>query len=475
MLRDVIIQMDAGRYETFRNELVQSKAEKFCQLLDSYREDKLSEEEIQKLTATNNSSFYTLRSRLQDKIQEYLFRISEDSRAELLKTTATAPSLIYEVNRETAVVLMQYLESQLKEHDMPAELVVVYTALKKLHFNSAKFYEYQQRYNKNVAYMLAIDKAEELLSLFSAELGNYMISDDESKIDLMKLYLKELDNFERLYDSHRLRVMRGFAAAAYGIFVDPQMNIPGSEETVEDILKKICAILETYPNDRYYRYLFSAADFLWFEYYNRIGLYKNNAEIFARLSAAPVKIARLAHTMPIGKFFISSLERKAMNINSPNASDIPAMDTNMAVTGGDHCVYSISLFNAGKFFAEKNYKECAAQINSLFSEISFKKYARAETEARILLAFAYFFDGKTDLAESTTRSISRKISSEKMEEKYPDAVLLVKIIKVALSNGNGKKEKITALYKSFLENNSGPDSILKFLRLTDLHLDALSA
>jgi hypothetical protein len=81
--------------------------------------------------------------------------------------------LYFTKKRAIAIATLKKLEKELLDYDLSNELTVVYKFLKKLHINSADYFNYSQLYNRHVAYMLAVDKAEDVLAEYFKKYGNY--------------------------------------------------------------------------------------------------------------------------------------------------------------------------------------------------------------------------------------------------------------------------------------------------------------
>ena len=71
-LKEVIIQLNDDNYEEIENNLIKNKADRFLFLLRSYKHSKISDNEIKIKLGVSSNSFYVLKSRLYDKIQENL-------------------------------------------------------------------------------------------------------------------------------------------------------------------------------------------------------------------------------------------------------------------------------------------------------------------------------------------------------------------------------------------------------------------
>ncbi len=476
MLKKVIVQLNKEQYNHFQNELNNNRGEKFVRLLELFRDTQLDENEICKEIKINQSAYYTLKSRLFDKLQEYLFRSASDDRAELLKNISSIPHLVYHTPRETAISLLIHLETELKKLDMPHELIGVYNALKKLHINTEKYYQYQQHYNKTVAYSLAVDKADELVSSFNRELGEYTISCDEKKLALLQLYLKEFRNLNKLYDSHRLKVSLCIASISYALFAVNGAEIPEMEETTEELLKQMHTILESHPEDRQYKFLKSIWHFLNFEYYKSLRLYKNCSASFEKVNADLETFLLLAHSCDTSRFLISKIDyairtNTADKLHEEFKSLIFEPDPLNATEFTFYSIYAASCcFHSGL------YSEGAVFLNRCVNEISFKNYSFAEIQVKLFLSSLLLLAGKTEQAEIIIRSISRKLAGEEFTTQFQNAVSFSKFLKTALNdNSNGKQKKLEQAYSAFTKTNEEAEhSILKFVPLSTQHFELLS-
>ncbi|HXC03869.1 MAG TPA: hypothetical protein VNZ86_03905, partial [Bacteroidia bacterium] len=282
-LKTVVQQLTEENYQGIIVRFQKNRAEKFLSLLRYFRESELSEELISEELGLNKTAYYTLKSRLFEKIQEFLYANIEDPRIELLSNVANIHNLIYNTPKDTAIAVLKKLEKELIEYDMPNELTSVYNALKKLHLASPKYYEYAQLYNKHVAYTIALDKAEDLLSRFTKSVGEYLITRDKAMLELLQLMKAEMGNVFRLYESHHLAIYRNILNISYALFV-PRAQENSDEDSVEEMLNASWKIFEENPRDANYRFLKNVFDFLAFQYYHKLKLYKNEAPFFEKVN-----------------------------------------------------------------------------------------------------------------------------------------------------------------------------------------------
>ncbi len=471
MLEKVVQQLDQNKFSALQEIFRKNKGDKFEKLLLALREGQ-ADDSVRGELGLTNSSYYTLKSRLQDKVQEYLFSSTQDNRAELLKLTSSVPTLVYNSPKATSVMLLLFLEQELKKHDMPAELVIVYNALKKLHLNSKKYYDFEQRYNKNVAYMLALDKADDALVRYNIELGEFLLSGAQSHVDVLKLLLREIRNLANLYESHRLTFIKNVCEAAYGIFVHPKHFIHDSENSVDQTLASIQETIQNYPDDRYYVHMHPLYHFLAFEYYHKLGLHKNNQAAYDYLREHLFELLCLSHTMPVYKFLVSTAER-SLQLEKPYDLDDewftkvstlvePEMETD---------IYYYRMYRAYACFSRKEYSKAAGELDELLAGVNYKKSALVEIQAKLFLAANYLFGGKAELTENVLRSLTRKFNPDEVFVKYNGGLQLLKFLKTGITNMNaGKDVKTKEEYAAFSGLSKDQLSVLPFFRVSDEQL-----
>jgi hypothetical protein len=406
MVRKVIEQLEESVYKKLITELEETKASKMLTLLGMYRDGTPENEITATKLGVSAASFYTLKSRLQDKVQKALFRSASDDFADLLKNLSSIPYLVNNTPRESAVLLLLFLEKELKEKDKPGELAQVYGALKKLHAHHTDYYHYEQLYNKNIAYFLAFEKSEEVLTGFTRTLGEYLMGGELQLKEVMKLYIKELTNVSRMYESHRIRMCKSVAEVSYALFVENAVELSGSDKSVQDVLDEMSAVLSRHPDDAQYRFLKDIHNFLSFEFYSLIGLHKNAREPFEAIINDKCRLLYRSHTAVVSLFLISAFHKlKAVQDIQISSEEWPIEDAQN--TFG---VVNRALFNAGILFDSLRYAEAASVLNDCLNDVTFRNLIHAECSVRILYILCLIGAEKTDLAETQLRSLSRKLA-----------------------------------------------------------------
>jgi hypothetical protein len=265
-LKNIIKQLSSKDFNSIYESLIDGNAEKSGYLLKFLKEKQLSDTKIMEELGVNSNAYYTLRSRLNQKIEEYLLQQMESPRTTLIKKVATVNEILFTKKKAIAIATLRKLEKELLDYDLSNELTIVYKTLKKLHIHTQDHFNYSQLYNRHVAYMLALDKAEDLLAEYFKKYGNYYLSNDETEKLGLILLKKEVENVANLYQSHRLYVYQNCINIFHRLHVEPEKT-SDNEEPIEEIFDKIQNIFESYYLDSNYYHLKLVFEFLKLEFY----------------------------------------------------------------------------------------------------------------------------------------------------------------------------------------------------------------
>ncbi|MCC5946284.1 MAG: hypothetical protein JJT94_15235 [Bernardetiaceae bacterium] len=448
-LKNIIQQLSDTDYQEIHDSLIEHSADKSAYLLKSLREKQLADADIMEELDVNTNAYYTLRSRLNQKIEEYLLQQMESPRTDLLKKVANINEVIFTKKRIIAVATLKKLEKELLDYDLSNELTVVYKALKKLHINNAEHYNYSQLYNKHVAYMLAVDKAEDILAEYFSKFGSYTLTGDEVEKMGLSLLHNELNNVVKLYQSHRLYVYQSCLSIFHRLFVETE-EADGEAEPIEDIVSQVLRIFLDYPKDSIYYHLKLVFEFLRLEYYNYYKVYRKAERFYSEINeSGALLVANFSwYTFP-ARFLQTKLERCIRNnehhlLHEENESlfieyeadlnDIPK-HVNYVAYRALCCHY------AGK------HQEAIKWLNDLLNEVSLKKYPFAMLEIKCLLVLEYCIVREYDLFQQLINSIQRQIRIIG-KENCKHIVNFTKILKIAISDTKRDKyEKIKSLLK----------------------------
>src|SRR6187399_1024870 len=238
-LKNIIKQLSEKDFKAIYDSLIESNAEKSAYLLKSLRERQLSDNKIMTELDVNANAYYTLRSRLNLKIEEYLMGQLESPRTDVLRKVANINEVMFTKKKAISIATLKKLEKELLDYDLANELTIIYKSLKRLNINSPDHFHYSQLYNRHVAYMLAVDKAEDLLVGYFKKYGNYYFTNDETERMGLVLLLRETQNVAKLYESHRLYVFQSCMLIFHRLFVEPDDLYQAEGESIEDVFAQV--------------------------------------------------------------------------------------------------------------------------------------------------------------------------------------------------------------------------------------------
>ncbi|HAA16928.1 MAG TPA: hypothetical protein DCE41_36530 [Cytophagales bacterium] len=446
-LKNIIKQLSLDDYQSIYDQLIESNADKSAYLLKSMREKQLTDVKVMEELEVNTNAYYTLRSRLNQKIEEYLLQQMESPRTDILKKVANINEIIFTKKRAIAVATLKKLEKELLDYDLSNELTIVYKYLKKLHIHSQDYFNYSQLYNKHVAYTLAVDKAEDILGEYFKKYGNYtMDPNEQGRLELNLLY-KEINNISGMYQSHRLYVYSSCVNIFHRLFVESEEAFE-EDEPIEDMLSNVQKYFNQYPMDSIYYHLSLVFEFLKLEYYNHYRVYRKAEKFFEDVSESTSMLLSnyTLYTYP-AQFLLTKTERHLRNETASELYDENLaifhdyeVDTENIPTHVTYVVFrALSCYYAGK------YDEAARWINNLLNEISLKKYPIAQLEVKTLLALQYCLMKDFDLFNQLINSIQRQIRLLG-KENCDHILFFTKILKISISDiKKNKYEKIKEL------------------------------
>lgn len=447
-LKNIIKQLSIKDYESIRDSLIESNADKSAYLLQSMRERQLSDTKIMNELGVNTNAYYTLRSRLNQRIEEYLLQIMESPRTDILKKVANINEIIFTKKKAIAVATLKKLEKELLDYDLSNELTIVYKSLKKLHIHAPDYFHYSQQYNRHVAYMLAVDKAEDLLAEYFKKYGEYTLSGDETDKLGLALLMKEMNNVSALYESHRLYVYQSCIVIFHRLFVDQEDTMDDDLEPIEDILDNVEKIFKSYQLDSIYYHMNLVFEFLKLEYYTHYKVYRKAERYFEEVNDAAGNLLTnyTLYTHP-AQFLITKINRHIrVGTEEKMYQENEGLFHDYEVDQQDIATYlTYVMYRAISCYYVGNYDEASRWMNNLLNEVSLKKYPYLQLEIKIVLALQYCLMNDFDLFNQLINSIQRQIR-QIGKDSCEHIIILSKILKIAISDvKKNKAEKIRAL------------------------------
>ena len=449
-LKTIIKQLSVRDYEAIYDSLSETSAKKTTHLLFIMRENQFSHQKMIEELNVNSNAYYTLRSRLNYKITEYLLQQTENPRTNILKNIAYINEIIFTKKPAIAIAALKKLEKKLLNYKLSSELTIVYKSLKKLHINTQYHFRYSQLYNKHIAYMLTIDKTEDFLSQYFKKYGEYFLSGEKSGKTELSLIAKEVASISTAYPSHKLYIYHSCTAIFHQLFVEAEQG--NHQQSIKNTLEQVQKIFKSYPLDSIYYHLQILFEFLRFEYYNHYQLYTKAEKIYHAINnnIESLLSSYSSYTYP-AQFLITKIHR-AIRLNTQHEL---YEDNKVVFQYFQSDILDIPkhinyvLYRAISCYYVEKHNEAAKWINNLLNQVSLKKYPIAQLEIKVVLVLQYCLLNDHDLFKQIMSSIQRQIRLIG-KEKCKHLVIFTKMLKVSLSHvKESKVKKINALANKF--------------------------
>jgi hypothetical protein len=108
-LKNIVKQLSEKDFKSIYDSLIESNAEKSAYLLKALREKMLSDNKIMAELDVNANAYYTLRSRLNLKIEEYLMQQLESPRTDVLRKVANINEILFTKKRTISIATLKKL------------------------------------------------------------------------------------------------------------------------------------------------------------------------------------------------------------------------------------------------------------------------------------------------------------------------------------------------------------------------------
>ncbi|MFM2136552.1 MAG: hypothetical protein RL021_1952 [Bacteroidota bacterium] len=470
-LNKTIKKLSDTEYQELLSAVAGRKNNKPFVVLEAARKHNYNEGQMMEMLGVTPSTYYTLKSRLNERIAEYLSRNVNNPISVLKEKVAMVPAMLFSNDRSVAIRSLKNLEKQLIEYDLSNELIVVYKALARLSMYNGDYDYYEKEYNRHVAYSLAVVKAEDLFYEFVKRAGSYRLSHDERDFESVQAILRELTNISELYHGHRLFVLNNVVRIYFlTLFTSRKENLQALEIEVDSILQKMNQYFEKFELDTFYQSIKFLVDYIYFEYYQRSGNQVRADHYYSKINQGVPDIA----SKPVFSFYVteylnSKVERFLVNQNIDSLSDISADLENSFDTTVDEPYPFISFrqYQSIVKFYQADFSGAAKVINNMRNDLSMKKFIYSDIESKLFQALQYCFMGEDGLCNQLIQSVKRQIPDD--DRRYDPANMMIKLLKAATKPEEFRKKvrKITDIYDQFRALAHGKESILWFVKLDE--------
>jgi hypothetical protein len=470
-LNKTIKKLNDAEYQELLSAVAGRKNNKPYLVLEAARTKNFDESQMMDLLGVNPSTYYTLKSRLNERIAEYLSQNVKNPISALKDKVAMVPAMVFGNDREVAIRALKNLEKQLIEYDLSNELIVVYKSLARLSMYNGDYNYYEKEYNRHVAYSLAVVKAEDLFYDFVKRTGNYLLTRDERDHEAVQSNLRELTNISELYQGHRLLVMYNLVRIYYlCIFTSRVENLRALEIEIDTILQQIRKNFDKYELDTFYQSIKFLVDYLYFEYYQRTGNSVRADHYYHQINKNVPEVAfKPVFSFYVTQFLQSKVQRFLQNHNVAELTDLNTeLEGSFETDVNEPYPYvSFRRFQSICKFYEGDHSGSARILNNMRNEISMKKYVCTDVEYKLFQAMQYCFMGEDGLCSQLLQSVKRQISDD--EKIYEPAHVFIKLLKAAIKPEEFRKKvkKLTAIYELFTTLTTGTDKMLWYVKLDE--------
>lgn len=456
-LKEITKDLSVQEYESVESKLIKTKASNFLFVLRAYREGKIEDKEIKNNLDLATNAFYTLKSRLYDRIQDELTAGVDPLKNDIFSQLALVHHVCYSCSSETAIAFLHKLEKDLLVYDMHGELLIVYSALKKLHYNTDKFFHYSQLHNRHVAFWLSLEKAEDTLSDFNLLFEQYDFSKSQDIIPKLQFLRLEVQNHSALKTSRQLKIIKSIMEIQCFLFCD---IVPEEAADIDDLLKDALNHIQHLSDSSRQKKWEIVLNYLSFEYYNKTGQIAKANEFFEKTNQMRTNLLLYSNVALVSKFLISKIEFRS--IKKPE-QQIESEEAELLCNDSVYSKVQLGLYKAMTHYHTNAIKKGITELNNLLTLFTLKDYFHIVMEIKFTLAFFYLKTNDLDNSESVITSIYRKIKSEKLIS-YSNALDLVKFFNTFyLNKGSDLNRKRQEALLLFMARNTGQFKLLQHL------------
>ena len=446
-LNKVINQLNKNTFDVIEHKLIQTKAENFLYLLREYKEGKSSEVDIMNNLNINHNSLYVLKSRLYDRIQEHLTTNVNPSKIDIYHQLGHINNMCYESSYDLVLAYLLKLEKDLLLHDMHIELLIVYRALKKIHYNTSKYYHYSQLHNKHTTFWLSIEKANDILCDFNLLLEEYDLSKSKEHIVKLNFLKKEIDNHFDLNPSKQIEIIKNISEIQLYIYCKITIN---SNKDIDDLLLETINLINQLSESSIQKKWIIAIYYLAFEYYKMIGKTIQASEYYEKTNPNIYNLLLYSNVSLVAKFLVSKINYLSQKKHCMILKE--EIETELLYNNTMYSQIQLGLYNTMISYYSNDTKKATHILNDLLNNFSFKNYLHICMEIKFTLAFMYLKLNEFEMAESIITSIYKKIKTEKLLQ-YANALDLIKFFTLKFKSKKSaiKTEKQEELLQLFFE------------------------
>lgn len=458
-LKKIVLQLEQEKFDEFEKSLVKTHSTKFLILLRYYRSN--STDNLLELLNCNENALYVLKSRLFDKTQKYLLENHTLTNTEKNSSSIDLNQYLNIYPRDTAIAMLHEVEKKYLQSNDHTSLTTIYSVLKKAYYHSDKHYIYSQLYNKQVAYAISLEKADDLLFSFNKNLANYYFSNSSTDLEILILLKNEIKNIFALNKSHKIELILNTILIQILLFTDMDLL---EEEPVEDIIQKSETIINNYTEDLQIEQYKLILNYFKFEYYKKIQQFKKSISYFEIINASSQKWLLYSNYCLAFKFLFSKVE-VLLKLNKKDGLQSESED--YYIDNYDfYSNVSLNFYLALKKFYSGQIKEAIVVLNKIIDNSSFVNFPHMEFEIKLTLAYFYYKKKDFELSGNILKNLSRKVSGSDDYIKYNNVKTFIKLLTSLLvdKKTTAYLNKQTGLLEQFNFYNFSERKVLQHLQ-----------
>lgn len=466
-LYKIIKQLSEEEFADIYQNLTSNKADKSARFLKTIRESENPVEDFLDQEDISASAFYVLKSRLNQKVENFLLNRLGDPSMEAIHKVFRVYDLIFDSPREIAITTLKRLEKTMIEMDNPLVLMVVYRSLKML-YNSddEQRAAYEKDYNQAVAFYLASEKAiEAVMAAFRAYSRYYLGRKDRDLNEMVKV-VEKVNNLNNLYQSQRLFICKSIVHLYAREFMELPEHVHEIMDDMEEAFDRSFQILEKGSEDILFKNINLIFDYLRFVYYQQNGP-EEKARIYFEVLDFKIEelLTHFNFGMDCSHILFYKLERHRRDGTMQALFDDTRKYISQMETDPENLVTYLNyhMFLAHVAYYEGNYENASRILYRLRNKVNLRKYPHADAEVKMFLALTYVLQDEADLANQLILSLQRQFKKVHFNE-YGDPRLFLKVLSYRLSSKTTKKvEQAKEAMDEFEALNQGRYALLPYL------------
>lgn len=456
-LKKIVGGLEPKAYAELVETMNKNKADNFLYLIKACREGIKDETEVMDELNITKNSFYVLKSRLHEKIQQFITGNVVEKSEDLMKQMTLINEKCFNAPRALAISFLQKLEKDLLLYDMHYELQIVYSALKRMHLYSDKYFNYSQLYNKQIALGISHDKCEELLGEFNRILGQYYFSRSGDSIEKMLFLKREMNNHYQLNPSRQIAFIKNLIDLHLYIFCDQKQEAANIHRLFENSRQ----ILDELPEVSPYKSRGLVLDHLSFEFYLKYGDLHSAEDYYNKVEACIPNLLLHTSISNTSRFITSRIKFLQLKGREKEIAEASAY-TNFDPYDMQATVM-LGIHEAMKSYYSGNTKQSVKVLIDVININSFKDLFHINLEIKLTLAFFYLKLNDKERAMFFLNSLQRKIKTEKLTN-YSNALHLIKLL---MEEADSFERKVSSkqkdLFTIFMARNNDEYRVLDHL------------